>query len=27
LEVEGGDEVIEELSESVKVVLDLKRTR
>jgi hypothetical protein len=27
LEVEGGDEVIEGLSESVKVVLDLKRTR
>jgi hypothetical protein len=27
LEVEGGYEVIEGLSESVKVVLDLKRTR
>jgi hypothetical protein len=27
LEVKGGDEVIEGLSESVKVVLDLKRTR
>jgi hypothetical protein len=27
LEVEGGDEVIKGLSESVKVVLDLKRTR